>query len=93
MSLPVPHESGALEVKQLYVLERWQGAGVAAALMEWAIDTGRAERVRALYLSVWEHGLRAQRFYARHGFEVVGSAPFRLGTRDYDDPVMRLDLA
>jgi diamine N-acetyltransferase len=92
MDLPVPHEPGALEIKQLYVLVPWQGAGVAQALMDWAIGTARGEGVPALYLSVWEEGLRAQRFYARHGFEVVGTAPFRLGTRDYADPVMRLAL-
>jgi diamine N-acetyltransferase len=92
MALPVPHEPGALEIKQLYVLAPWQGTGVAAALMDWAIETGRADGAPALYLSVWEHGDRARRFYARHGFDIVGTAPFRLGTRDYDDPVMRLGL-
>lgn len=92
MDLPVPHEPGALEVKQLYVLEPWQGAGVAAALMRWAIDTARADGVPALYLSVWEKGARAQAFYRRHGFEIVGTAPFLLGSRAYQDPVMRLTL-
>lgn len=92
MGLPVPHEAGALEIKQLYVLAPWQGSGVAAALMDWAIETGRSDGAPALYLSVWEHGDRARRFYARHGFEIVGTAPFRLGTRDYADPVMRLGL-
>ena len=57
---------------------------------------GRPERARkrapALFLSVWEEGARAIAFYQRHGFRIVGHAPFRLGTRDYQDPVMRLDL-
>lgn len=43
MSLPAPHEPGALEVKQLFVLEPWQGAGVAVALMDWAVETGHAQ--------------------------------------------------
>lgn len=92
MALPVPHEPGALEIKQLYVLAPWQGSGVAGALMDWAVETARAGRAPAIYLSVWEEGLRARRFYARRGFEMVGTAPFRLGTRDYADPVMRLGL-
>ena len=92
MSLPVPHEPGALEVKQLYVLEPWQGAGVAAALMDWAVETGRAEGAPALYLSVWEDGARAIAFYARRGFKTIDVAPFRLGTRTYQDPVMRMAL-
>ena len=92
MDLPVPHEPGALEVKQLYVLTPWQGAGVAAALMGWVADTARARGAPALYLSVWELGARAIAFYRRQGFETMGTAPFQLGSRAYQDPVMRLAL-
>jgi len=92
MSLAADHPPGALEIKQLYVLEPWQGAGVAAALMRRAIGLARDEGAPALFLSVWEHGARAIAFYRRHGFTVVGHAPFLLGTRVYQDPVMRLDL-
>jgi ribosomal protein S18 acetylase RimI-like enzyme len=92
MKLPVPHEAGALEIRQLYVLTPWQGAGVAAALMSWAAGTARAAGAPALYLSVWEKGDRAIAFYRKQGFETVGVAPFRLGSRVYQDPVMRLAL-
>jgi ribosomal protein S18 acetylase RimI-like enzyme len=92
MDLPVSHEPGALEVRQLYVLEAWQGAGVAASLMDWAVATARGAGAPALYLCVWEKGDRAIAFYRKHGFEIVGTAPFRLGTVDYQDPVMRLAL-
>ncbi len=92
MTLPIPHEPDALEIKQLYVLEPWQGAGVAAALMDWAVGRARADGAPAIYLSVWEHGARAIAFYRRQGFETVGVAPFVLGTRTYQDPVMRLAL-
>ncbi len=92
MKLPVPHEPGAREIRQLYVLRPWQGAGVAAALMDWAVETARAEGAPALYLSVWEKGDRAIAFYRKQGFETVGVAPFRLGDGVYQDPVMRLAL-
>ena len=92
MELPVPHEPDALELKQLYVLTPWQGAGVAAVLMGWAVETARAAGARALYLSVWEKGDRAIAFYRKQGFETVGVAPFRLGDGVYQDPVMRLAL-
>jgi GNAT superfamily N-acetyltransferase len=92
MTLPVDHPAGTLEIKQFYVLAPWQGAGVAAALMHWVIDTARAGGAPALFLSVWEHGDRAIAFYRRHGFVTVGEAPFLLGTRTWIDPVMRLDL-
>lgn len=92
MKLSVPHEPGALEIRQLYVLVPWQGAGVAAALMAWAAEMARAGGVPALYLSVWEKSGRAIAFYRKQGFETVGVAPFRLGSRIYQDPVMRLAL-
>lgn len=92
MTLPVPHEPGALEIKQLYVLEPWQGAGVAAELMNWTVETARRDGAPAIYLSVWEEGARAIAFYTGQGFEKVGLAPFQLGTRAYQDPVMRLGL-
>jgi ribosomal protein S18 acetylase RimI-like enzyme len=92
MHLRVTHEPEALEIKQLYVLTPWQGAGVAAALMDWAVETARAEGAPALYLSVWEEGHRAIAFYRKQGFEIVDTAPFRLGSRTYQDPIMRLAL-
>ena len=92
MDLDVPHPPGALEIKQLYVLTPWQGAGVARVLMDWAIEAGRAQGSPALFLSVWEEGHRAIAFYRRQGFAIVSHSPFQLGTRSYQDPVMRLDL-
>lgn len=92
MSLAADHPPGALEIKQLYVLQPWQGAGVAAALMDWAVEAGRAAHAPALFLSVWAEGHRAIAFYRRQGFAIVGHAPFLLGSRTYADPVMRLDL-
>jgi ribosomal protein S18 acetylase RimI-like enzyme len=92
MNLPVPHEPGAQTIRQLYVLAPWQGSGVAAALMDWAAETARAEGAPALYLCVWERSDRAIAFYRKHGFETVGQAPYMLGNLAYQDPVMRLAL-
>ena len=92
MGLPVDHPAGSLEIKQLYILEPWQGAGLAAALMDWALETARSDGAPALFLSVWQEGARAQAFYRKHGFEVVGMAPFAIGETVMIDPVMRRDL-
>jgi ribosomal protein S18 acetylase RimI-like enzyme len=92
MALPVDHPAGSLEIRQLYVLEPWQGKGVAQRLMDWAIDTARARGAPALYLSVWSQNARAIAFYRRYGFVVAGTAPFAVGARIDEDPVMRFDL-
>jgi ribosomal protein S18 acetylase RimI-like enzyme len=92
MGQPVDHPPGSLEIKQLYVLQPWQGAGVAQVLMDWAIETARAENAPAIFLSVWEGNARAIAFYHRYGFTVCGHAPYAVGERTDMDPVMRLDV-
>ena len=40
-----------------------------------------------------QENARAQRFYGRHGFAVVGAKRFRVGDRDESDFVMELELS
>jgi ribosomal protein S18 acetylase RimI-like enzyme len=95
MPMSLPHDAavpGALEVRQLYVNEDVKGAGVAAALMAWAIDTARARGVGELYLAVFDDNERAVRFYSRHGFAKVGRFDFVTGGQVHDDGIWRLVL-
>jgi len=88
LDLPVadPPE-GSVELKQLYVLKPWQGVGVAAALMDWAMAEARARDAPAVYLSVYSDNIRAQRFYTRYGFREIGRNPYRVGNQIDDDRV------
>lgn len=79
----------AIEVSKLYVLPGHHGAGVSAALME-AIVERAVERKRAgLWLGVNQENERARRFYAKHGFEVVGTRTFVVGSQTHDDFLMQ----
>lgn len=90
---PAPDPApSALELQQIYVLAEWQGAGVAQALMAWAIYTARDLGADELYLTVFDHNHRAKRFYARNGFQEVGRCTFRLGDRVDDDRIWRKPL-
>ena len=60
--------------------------------MLWALGTARAARAPELYLTVFDHNVRAKRFYARHGFVEVGHCTFQLGERIDDDRVWRKPL-
>lgn len=91
-SLPFKTKRAAIELRQFYVLHPWQGRGVAAALMQWALDEARRRGAEELYLSVFVDNHRARRFYARYGFEQVGTYDFMVGTHADLDLVMRLDL-
>jgi diamine N-acetyltransferase len=91
-ALPAPASPEACELKQLYVLQPWQGAGIAATLMDWAIATARTKGAAEMVLSVFNENVRAQRFYARYGFAAIGAAPFRVGDQLDDDRIWRLIL-
>ena len=75
-----------------YILKPWQGAGIAATLMDWAIAEARRRGAEEMFLSVFVDNARARRFYARYGFEQVGTYDFMVGTHADLDLVMRLKL-
>lgn len=91
-SLPFKPSGAAAELRQLYVLTPWQGGGVAAALIDWAIAQARSRGAAELFLSVFVDNHRAKRFYARYGFERVGTYAFMVGNHEDEDDVMRLIL-
>ena len=64
---PAP-QPGAMELQQIYVLRPWHGRGVAEELMNRAMDTTRAEGAPEIYLTVFDHNLRAKRFYTPSWF-------------------------
>ena len=92
LKLPVTPESAAIELRQFYVLKQWQGSGIAPALMDWVLEEARRRGAEYLYLSVYTGNPRAQRFYARYGFEEVGPNPFMVGTQADEDIIMKLRL-
>lgn len=91
-SLPFEVTAPTLELRQLYVLKPWQGARVAAELMDWALNQARWRGAEQMFLSVFTDNHRARRFYARYGFETVGTYHFMVGTHADDDLILRLEL-
>jgi diamine N-acetyltransferase len=92
----LPHDTGgrrALELHRLYVVERAKGAGVAPVLMDWAMARMREHDAQDAYLGVYADNPRAQRFYARYGFEIVGAYHFPVGRTLDDERIMRARLA
>ena len=91
-SLPFEVKRPSTELRQCYVLKPWQGRGAAQALMHWVIEEARRRGAEELYLSVFVDNHRARRFYARYGFEQVGTYDFMVGTHADEDLIMRLGL-
>lgn len=78
-----------VELSRLYVSNTLIGSGVGAALMEACISEANKVGYRTMWLGVWERNERAQRFYKKWGFEVVGEQIFRLGSDEQRDWVMQ----
>lgn len=91
-SLPFEVTAPTAELRQLYVLKPWQGTGVARVLMDWVIGEARRRGAEQIFLSVFVDNHRAQRFYARYGFEAVGTYAFMVGTHADEDIIMRMRL-
>lgn len=82
-----------IELSKFYVHPDHHGQGVANALMRAALDVARRRNRAGIWLGVNNENVRAQRFYARHGFAVVGTKHFRVGGRLEDDFVLERPLA
>ena len=72
------------EIIKLFVDPFFQGRGIGAKLLEFAVETHHANRLWAL-----EKNERAIRFYERHGFRLTGEKKFEEGTMEY---LVRMEL-
>jgi ribosomal protein S18 acetylase RimI-like enzyme len=81
-----------IELLRFYVDSKWHGKGVGPELMQSCLAAVKSEGFSTLWLGVWEHNLRAQSFYRKHGFSTVGSHVFRLGLDEQTDLIMARTL-
>ena len=89
---PVPEEIApmllgpdSLELSKIYVRATHHGGGVARVLLAEVIDLAQVEGMSSVWLGVNQKNDRANRFYAREGFEQVGEKHFQVGSRMEDD--------
>lgn len=80
------------ELSKIYVREGSHGRGTAATLLAASIDAVRDAGALGMWLGTNVENERAQRFYRKHGFEVVGTKRFKLGDRYEDDLVFERAL-
>jgi diamine N-acetyltransferase len=92
LKLPVETDRPAMLLDQMYVLKAHHGAGIAHALMDWALSEARRRGAEELYLTVYIDNHRARRFYDRYGFEAVGRYDFMVGSHADEDVIMRKSL-
>ncbi len=71
-SFPMMKKWKALELKRIYVLKEFHGQGIAQQLMDLILDFAKEKKYEVVWLGVWEHNLRAQKFYEKYGFKLSG---------------------
>ena len=80
------------ELSKLYVREGFHGAGMARALAGASVQEVRDRGRVSVWLGVNQENARANRFYEKQGFALVGTKRFLVGDRYEDDFVRALEL-
>ena len=81
-----------IELSRLYVESKFQGSGTGARLMEACLTEARQAGYETMWLGVWKQNVRAQTFYQRWNFSVVGEHVFQLGADQQMDWLMERSL-
>jgi ribosomal protein S18 acetylase RimI-like enzyme len=81
-----------IELARLYVGREWFGRGVGAELMRACVEEARRLGYLTMWLGVWEHNTRAQAFYRKWEFRVVGEHIFSVGSDPQTDLIMERAL-
>lgn len=86
--IPVPLMPDDIELKRIYLLHRFQGSGIGAALMAWSVEEARSLGKRRMLLGVNDENDLAVNFYLRQGFEHAGTRPFQVGNTVCSDFIL-----
>jgi ribosomal protein S18 acetylase RimI-like enzyme len=79
----------AVEVERIYVLASHQGKKIGNQLLAFAINKAIEDKLKYIWLGVWEHNSNAIRFYEREGFTAFSKHSFVLGNDVQTDILMK----
>jgi ribosomal protein S18 acetylase RimI-like enzyme len=81
-----------IELSRLYSHQKYLGKGIGQTLMDRCFEDARGLGRDVMWLGVWEYNPRAQTFYAKNGFRIVGKHVFQLGTDPQTDLLMQKEV-
>ena len=81
-----------VELSRLYSHQKYLGKGVGQALMDACFARAKETGRDVIWLGVWEYNPRAQRFYEKNGFRLVGKHTFLLGSDPQTDLLMQKNI-
>ena len=77
----------SVELSKFYVTAERHGSGTAHALMTATLVEAAATGAASCWLGVNQQNVRAAKFYAKHGFGIVGVKRFLVGSVWHDDHI------
>jgi diamine N-acetyltransferase len=81
-----------VEISKIYVRASAHGSGIAQQLMDAAVVNARAEGAQSVWLGVNQQNTRANSFYEKSGFLLVGERSFQVGDSLEEDFVREMVL-
>jgi ribosomal protein S18 acetylase RimI-like enzyme len=83
----------SVELSKFYVAAERHGSGAAHALMAATLEEAAATGAQSCWLGVNQRNVRAAKFYAKHGFDIIGVKRFLVGSQWHDDHIRSRKLA
>lgn len=77
---------------RIYVLNQYQGKGYGQTLLDFVLDIATSNNTKHIELGVWEHNLKAIKFYKKNKFKIIDNIQFVLGEDVQNDYVMQLKI-
>jgi len=74
-----------IQLVRLYLGQDYYGRNVGNSLMKACLETARSKGFETVWLSSWELNHRANAFYKKWEFEIVGRAKFKVGNDIQND--------
>jgi ribosomal protein S18 acetylase RimI-like enzyme len=78
----------AIKLERIYLREKHYGRAVGDALMQTTLKESRSRGYQSIWLSSWELNDRANAFYHKWKFEIVGSQKFTVGSDVQNDFIL-----
>ena len=82
----------AIQLIRFYLLKKCYGLGVGNALMQSCLTKSRTRGYETVWLSSWELNGRANAFYKKWHFQVVGRQKFVVGNDVQNDLILMRDF-
>ena len=81
-----------MEISKIYLRQSAHGSGLAQKLLDVALAEAKAHGAQSVWLGVNQQNERANSFYERNGFVLVGERRFQVGDSLEEDFVRELVL-